>query len=198
VPLRIGVYAKGSSSPVLELEATDVSYGRVPLSDFDITPPPDAKVVEVATPSKSREAKDRSGKPASVEGIDAVAKAVPFKLSAPPTLAGLARGQVRLLHSSKHGAALVTYGQGLAGIAVVQQQRGSSKPGDQSVPSPGSGGDQGDHGGLSLPTVSINGINAQELATPLGTLISFERGGVVYTVIGSVSPATAEAAARGL
>ena len=195
VPLRIGVFAKGSSSPVLELEASNVSYGPVDTSNFDISPPPDAKVVEVATPSKSQGAKDQTGHSTPVEGVDAVAKAVPFKLSAPSTLAGFARNQARLLHASKKGAALVTYGQGLGGIAVVEQGRDSSKPADQSVPSQGS---EGDHGSLSLPTVSINGVQAQELATPLGTVIRFERGGVAYTVIGSVSQATAEAAARGL
>ncbi len=203
VPLKIGVFAKGGSSPVLELEATDVSYGPVSNSDFDVTPPPDAKVVQVATPSGSRDsgshdAKDRSSKRAPVEGVDAVAKALPFKLSAPSTLAGMARSEVRLVNSSKHGTALVTYGQGLAGIAVLQQGRDSSKPAGKSAPSQNSGGDGGDHGGLGLPTVSINGIDAQELATPLGTMIRFQRGDVDYTVLGSVQPATAEQAARGL
>ena len=200
VPLRIAVFAKGASSPVLELTASNVSYGPVDVSSFAVSPPPDAKVVEVSTPSGNRngtpDAKDPSGGSTPVEGVDAVAKAVPFKLSAPATLADMTRNQVRLLHSSKDGAALVTYGQGLAGIAVLEQGRDSSKPADQSAPSQDSGGDH--HGGLSLPTVSIDGVNAQELATPLGTVVRFERGGVAYTVIGSVSPAAAEAAARGL
>jgi hypothetical protein len=52
--------------------------------------------------------------------------------------------------------------------------------------------------GLSLPTVSINGATGEELDTALGTMIRFSRGGVAYTVIGSVPPAAAEAAARGL
>ena len=37
-----------------------------------------------------------------------------------------------------------------------------------------------------------------ELATALGTVLRFDRGGVRYTVIGSVPPAAAEAAARAL
>ena len=56
----------------------------------------------------------------------------------------------------------------------------------------------GDHQGLSLPTVSINGATGQELDTALGTVVRFTRGGVTYTVIGSVPAAAAEAAARGL
>jgi hypothetical protein len=49
-----------------------------------------------------------------------------------------------------------------------------------------------------VPTVSINGASAQELATPLGTVLRFTRGGVAYTVIGSVPPTAAELAARAL
>ncbi len=44
------------------------------------------------------------------------------------------------------------------------------------------------HRGLNLPTVSIHGVTGQELQTALGRLISFTRGGVAYTVIGSVRP----------
>jgi hypothetical protein len=46
--------------------------------------------------------------------------------------------------------------------------------------------------------VSINGVRADELETALGTAVRFHRHGVDYTVLGSVPPATAEAAARGL
>ena len=58
---------------------------------------------------------------------------------------------------------------------------------------PGSG-----HGVLSLPSVSINGATGTELATPLGTVVRFTRGGVAYTVLGSVAPYAAETAARAL
>jgi hypothetical protein len=46
--------------------------------------------------------------------------------------------------------------------------------------------------------VSIGDATGEELATPLGTVIRFERRGVAYAVAGSVAPATAEAAARAL
>ena len=52
--------------------------------------------------------------------------------------------------------------------------------------------------GLDLPKVSINGATGEELDTALGTVVRFSRGGVDYTVLGSVPPAAAEAAARGL
>ena len=88
-------------------------------------------------------------------------------------------------------AALVTYGQGLGGIAVIEQAADATTP----VPSQSSGGD---HSGLSLPTVSINGSTGHELDTALGTMVQFTRGGVSYMVLGSVPPTAADAAARAL
>jgi outer membrane lipoprotein-sorting protein len=52
VPLRAAVYSTTSSAPVIELTATEVSYGAVESSVFDITPPADAKVEEVTLPNK--------------------------------------------------------------------------------------------------------------------------------------------------
>jgi outer membrane lipoprotein-sorting protein len=193
LPLRLSVFAKGNDSPVLELAATDVSYGSVPASDFNVSPPPDAKTVDVSVPSKQPDTTD-SAEPTPVTGLDAVSKAVPFTLSAPITLTGLSRHEVRLLDWNHKRAALITYGQDLGGIAVIEQPADSSKPGGtDSGPSAG-----GDRGGLTLPSVSINGATAQELPTALGTVIRFERGGVAYTVVGSVPVAKAEAAARAL
>ena len=51
-PLRAAVYAKGDSSPVLQLEATEVSFESVPSSVFEISPPPGAKVVNVSSPGE--------------------------------------------------------------------------------------------------------------------------------------------------
>jgi hypothetical protein len=49
-----------------------------------------------------------------------------------------------------------------------------------------------------LGHVDVNGVAGQELATPLGTLVRFSRGGVDYTVVGLVPPAVTAGAARGL
>ncbi len=49
-----------------------------------------------------------------------------------------------------------------------------------------------------LQKVKINGIEATELPTELGTLLSFERSGVRYLLAGAVSPAAVEAVAKGL
>jgi outer membrane lipoprotein-sorting protein len=50
-PLSAAVFARGDSTPALQLAASSVSYGAVPASDFAITPPPGAKVVTVTLPS---------------------------------------------------------------------------------------------------------------------------------------------------
>jgi hypothetical protein len=89
---------------------------------------------------------------------------------------------------SQH-AAMVSYGENLGGMVVIERQadpRASQK------------GSSGGLGGLSLPSVSINGAQGQELSTPLGTVLTFTRAGVSYTVLGSVPPTAAELAARAL
>jgi outer membrane lipoprotein-sorting protein len=190
-PLRAAVYAKGDSSPVLQLKVTDISYGPVSSSVFDVSPPAGAKVTDL-TPKGSGGSETQGGQAnadqAPITGLEQVQQAVDFPIAAPDSLAGLPRSEVRLIHSGDHPGALVTYGQGLAGIAVIEH------PADSKDAS-GTGGDQGQ---VSLPTVSINRVQGDELETPLGTLINFQRAGVDYTVVGSVVPATAQAAAQGL
>jgi len=197
VPLRIAVYARGNSSPVLELKATDISYGRVSSGVFRISPPRGAKVVKVSTTSaaadhtQSRLRRQAKGH-ADVSGVSAVQRHLPFTLAAPARLVGLPRQSVTLLDWQGHPAALVTYGQNLGGIAVIEQTASSTKQ----LPSTSTSG--GDRRGLTLPTVSINGATGQELDTALGTMVRFTRARVTYTVVGSVPAAAADAAARAL
>jgi outer membrane lipoprotein-sorting protein len=53
VPLRAAIYSWASSAPVIELAATEVSFGPVAGSVFEINPPADAKVEEIKTPTAS-------------------------------------------------------------------------------------------------------------------------------------------------
>jgi outer membrane lipoprotein-sorting protein len=183
-PLRAAIYSSASSSPVLQLEATDVSFEAVPASTFEISPPAGAKVVDL---NPSAETAGEHPQPTSKTGAEAVQKGLDFTLVAPDSLAGLPQGEVRSIEIDGKTAALATYGKGLGGIAVLES---ASEPGAE----PGSS----DEGGLSLPKVSINGATGEELDTALGTVLRFSRGGVDYVVIGSVPPAAAEAAARAL
>jgi outer membrane lipoprotein-sorting protein len=178
VPLRVGVYAKGASTPTLELAATDISFGSVARSDVAITPPPGATVVDL-TPTGTSEggtdAKDRH----AVTGLAPVQSAANFPVTAPATLGGRQREEVRLVH----GNAMVVYGDNLGAIVLVERKAGS-------------GGLTGRLG--ALPTVSLDGATAHELAMPLATALAWQRAGVGYLLAGSVPPAVAENAAREL
>ena len=180
VPLRAAVYAAGDSNPVLELKATDISFGAVSAGNLTVPVPAGAKVVDL-----NPTAKDSNGRPTTVTGLHAVQAKAGFPIAAPATLVGLPRQEVRLIDESGTPGALVTYGQGLGGIAVLETKATSHDSGNQGILA-------------NLPKVSINGASGQELDTALGTVVRFDRGGVSYTVIGSVPPAAAEAAARGL
>jgi outer membrane lipoprotein-sorting protein len=52
VPLRAALYSTTSPSPVIELAATEISYGPVESSTLDFTPPANAKVEEVTLPTE--------------------------------------------------------------------------------------------------------------------------------------------------
>jgi hypothetical protein len=195
-PLRFAVYAQGNTSPVIELTATKVSFGKVAPGDLTVTPPASAKVVELTTPSTAAttgKAKTAGthGKAKATTGQAAVAAALPFKLDSPAVLAGLPQTSVRLLSYDKKPAAVVTYGQHLGAIVVLERQAAAA-------PSPAKPATSASDSSSGLPTVSINGATGTEIATALGTLLKFDRGGISYVVVGSVTPAAAEAAARGL
>jgi hypothetical protein len=182
VPLRIGIYAQGASSPVLELTATEISYGPVPTSDVASAPPSSAKVIDLGGLSKSSGA-ESAGAKSQVTGLPAVQQAVSFTVVAPPTLVGLPRQDVRLVGKGDSQTVVVVYGQGLGAIVVVERNQQSSS----SVGALG-----------ALPQVSLDGVTAHELATQLGTALTWKRDGVSFGLAGSVPPAAAEAAARAL
>ncbi len=146
-PLRAAVYATGKSSPVIELAATQISYGPVSDSVFAFTPPAGTKIEDIAPSdgSTSTSTSHSGGKPK-----------------------------------------LTTHGKGLSTIAVVEDKTSST------------GATKGGEPLSGLPQVSIDGTSASELRTDLGTLLSFERGGVRYVLAGAVAPSAIEEIARGL
>jgi hypothetical protein len=90
---------------------------------------------------------------------------------------------VRLVGSGDHRALLAVYGHGLGAIVVFEHAaRGGANAGMLGA----------------LPTVSLDGVTAHELATQLGTALTWQKGGVSFVLAGSVPPAAAEAAARAL
>jgi outer membrane lipoprotein-sorting protein len=195
-PLNLAIYARGNSTPVLQIKATNISFGPVAPSTFALAPPAGYKVVKVSAPASHRTGpagairKARQATHSRVTGVAAVARAVPFRLAAPARLVGLPRQDTTLLDWGGHPAALVTYGQNLGGVAIIEQKA------DPASSQAGSG--SGSAGGLSLPSVSINGATGTELSTALGTVLRYTSGGVAYTVLGSVQPFVAEQAAKAL
>ena len=68
VPLRAAIYSTTSTAPVIELAATEVSYGPVSDSVFEVDPPANAKIEEIAPPSSpgahtQRKPAGEAGKP---------------------------------------------------------------------------------------------------------------------------------------
>lgn len=179
VPLRVEIYARGSSSPTLALKVTDISYGAVSSSDVSVPVPAGAHVVDLGGLGPNAQG---SGSTHTVTGLAAVQAAAPFSVSAPDALGGLSRSNVELIGGK---TVLVTYGHGLATIVVVER-------GGDGSPAPAAGmlG--------SLPSVRIDGVVAHEFATQLGTVLQWQQRGVSYTLAGSIPAAAAEAAARGL
>src|SRR3954471_17425234 len=109
LPLRVAVYARGNNDPVLELVATEVSYGPVDTSNFALNPPSDAHVVNVDAGGRKRQSTKRLG----------------FKVTAPKTLAGRKRTGVRVAHGR---VAVIRYGNNLDGLLVVEK---AAKPESQ-------------------------------------------------------------------
>jgi outer membrane lipoprotein-sorting protein len=173
VPLKVALYARGSSAPALSLTAKNVSFGSVPASDVDVSPPAGAKVVDIPTSAGSG-----SRGSTSVTGLAAVQAALPFHVAAPASLQGLARTQVRLVGHGDNQAALVVYGEGLGAVAVLERAAGSGRAA----------------GPLDLlPGVKVGSATGHELATSLGTIVTWRAGGVAYVLAGSVKAAAAEA-----
>jgi outer membrane lipoprotein-sorting protein len=188
-PLRAAVYAHGQSTPVLQLEATDVSYDAVPDSAVAITPPAGATVNDFSPKDMGANQHAGHSKQADVQGLDNVQRAAGFEFSAPATLAGLPRKEVRLVNLGEEKGALAIYGQGFGAIGVLAHKATPSKSG---------AADKGGERALRLPSINIDGATGSELATALGTVVTFDRAGVSYVVAGSVPPVAAENAARGL
>jgi outer membrane lipoprotein-sorting protein len=182
VPLRAAIFGQGSSTPALRLDVTDISYGPVAADTVAVSPPANAKVVDLGTIGNDATAGQQDNAP--VTGLAAVEKAAGFPITAPDTLVGLPRRDVRLVGEGDSRAVLVVYGEGL-GATVVVERRASDAPADG--------------GALAgLPTVALDGATAHELSTQLGTVLGWRRSGVDFVLVGSQPTAAAEAAARAL
>jgi hypothetical protein len=180
VPLKVEIYAQGASSPALALDVTDISFGDVSNSDVQVPPPAGAKIVDL---SSQTQGSGTSQTPA-VTGLAAVQAAAPFPVTAPDSLVGLTRRDVRLVGPTDSRSAIAVYGEGLGAIAVVERANDSSAGAPSQL--------------QALPTVSLNGVTGHELTTQLGTILTWDKNGVTYILAGSVPSSAAEAAATAL
>jgi outer membrane lipoprotein-sorting protein len=82
---------------------------------------------------------------------------------------------------------VTTAGHGLATIAVLESKTktDAKQSAEATLPE-------------GLQKVKLDGVEAAELPTELGTLLSFERSGVRYLLAGAVGPAAVETVAKGL
>ena len=180
VPLRVAVLSQGDSQPGAPARRPPTSASEACRRAISSCTSRRAPRSSACTRRMHR--RTTTGPEPAAVGVAAVGRAVPFTLTAPASLVGVPRQDVRLIDGSGTPAALVVYGHGLGAIVLVEQQA-----------------DAHDAGPLgALPRVSVNGVSGHELATALGTAIQFDRGGVRYTLVGSLPPAAAEAAARAL
>jgi len=182
VPLQFSIYAKSDpSTPAIGVTVNDISYGPIDPSALNVTPPADAKVVVIPTPQQP--ATGTSSHP-EVTGLAAVQAQLPFTVVAPDALNGQSQHQVRLIDTNGEKAAVVSYGTGPGGYLVLERAAGSGT----STPKVLS----------QFPSVHVAGVTGHELTTPLGTVVTFTKGGVEFVLAGSVTQADAEAAAGAL
>jgi len=182
VPIGVSIYSKtDASTPVLALQLSDITYGPVDASALQISPPATAKVVDVPLPAKSTSSSTTT---TPVTGLAAVQAQVPFTIKAPTLVDDLPLHQVRLVDWKGEKGALVLYGQGLGGIAVLERGATTASSTNSTM--------------SQLPSVSVAGVTGHELATPLGTVVTFTKDGVDFTVAGSVTQMAAEMAAGAL
>jgi outer membrane lipoprotein-sorting protein len=189
VPLLFELYAEGRPEPVARYEAKDFQVGPIPEVRFEFETPPDA-TVERLEPGDDRANEysegDQPRKAASVQEASELAGFTVEELSAAP-----GGRELEKIVVAGDGAVL-TYGSDWGAVVFAQKAGGEEGP----APSP----DAGDRGGeLQVPVVDLGGgVQARELSTPVGTVLSWSDGGVSYTLVGSVPAAELREAARGL
>ena len=172
-PLRVALYPRGSSTAAVALQVTHIAYGTLPADATALRLPAGTEVTRVHLPSKAElrhaVARARAGTHSSAAAVSP---------AAPATLAGLPRTVARTFSSPKGGGLIARYGSGLGSVLVIERPGGGSMPASAGV--------------------TVHGVRATELETTLGTIVSFQRGGTAYVVLGAQPASTILAVARAL
>ena len=191
VPLRFELYAEETPEPVARYEAQDFEVGPVPDRRFEFETPPGATVERIEPPDGVHADEGREGsEPEAVGSVEEAGELAGFPVEG---LAEAPGGRQLEEIRAASGGAVLTYGSGWGTVVLAE------KTGGDEVPEPQQETGDGREGGLQLPTVDLGGgVGAREVATPVGTVLSWSSGGVSYTLAGSVPAAELEAAARTL
>jgi outer membrane lipoprotein-sorting protein len=201
VPLSFSLYAEGTAEPVVRYEASDFEVGPVPDERFQLETPPGATVEQMEEPGNGEEwgEKGRENRePQSVASVAEAQEAVGFpvrQLANAPD--GRELAEIRVTGSD---GVVQTYGEGWGTVALVQKPDREPESADQSREDSrkANGEDDRRDEQLQVPTVDLGGVEAKEISTPIGTSLSWSANGVSYSLVGSVTAAELEEAARGL
>jgi outer membrane lipoprotein-sorting protein len=190
VPLRFELYAEETPEPVARYEAQDFEVGPVPDRRFEFETPPGATVERIEPPDGERVDEGREGgEPQAMESVEEAGELAGFPVEG---LAEAPGGRQLEEIRAASGGAVLTYGSGWGTVVLAEKAGGE-------VPEPQREAGEGRGDGLQVPKVDLGGgVEAREVATPVGTVFSWSSGGVSYTLAGSVPAAELEAAARTL
>jgi len=190
VPLRFELYAEGRPEPVARYEAQGFQVGPVPDARFEFETPPGA-TVERPAPQEDWADEYRTGdEPREAASVEEASGLAGFTVEDLPEAPG--GRELEEIMVAGDGAVL-TYGSDWGAVVLAE------KAGDEEGAGPSLGAGAADQGsGLQVPAVDLGGVQARELSTPVGTVLSWSNGGVSYTLAGSVPAAELREAARGL
>lgn len=197
VPLSFELYAEDAPEPVARYEARDFEVGPVPERRFEFETPPGAEILPEETGAGEDRGKNhgsRADEPRKVGSVDEARELAGFPVR------GLAEPvggrELREIRVADDGAVLA-YGEGWGTIILAEKpgQEDDARPG----PSEEEGAATGGRGGFEVPTVDLGGgVEAHEISTPVGSTLSWNAGGISYSLSGSVPAGELREAARGL
>jgi outer membrane lipoprotein-sorting protein len=189
LPLELALYAQGKPDPVFSWSVSSLDVDTVPAERFQFQTPPGARVIPFEEGREANSNPDmRAGaEPKEVDTVGEAQKLVDFEireLASPP-----GGRELTGVYVKGTDGVVLTYGSGWGTVVLAQ----GPQRGDVSAPRPEAAGDD-----PALPTVDLDGVEATELSTPVGTGLHWDADGISYALAGSVPASELERAAREL
>ena len=192
VPLSFELYADDAPEPVARYKTQNFEVGAVPERRFELETPPGAEVIPVEPDDERKKAREgRMEEPRKVGSIEEARSLAGFGVQ------GLAEPvggrKLREIRVAGDGA-VIAYGEGWGTVVLTEKP---AKEGDAVRPE--AANDNEERGGFEVPTVGLGrGVQAREIATPVGSTLSWNADGVSYSLSGSVPAGELREAACGL